>query len=135
MNAQLVKIRLRLPFAAVHVNSGEVIIDLHADQLAEALGRLSHLDEPVPASRLTADQLADLVILSSISDRRIEACANLLRSEIDETDGAEWEPAAVEAIARAAESVCQVAAMNPGLHEAAVHRMRRASGLALGGAA
>jgi len=132
MNAQLVKIRLRLPFAAVHVDSGEVIIDLHADQLADALENLSDLSGP---HGQTADQLADLVILSSISDRRIEAFANLLRSSIDETDGAEWEPAAVEAITHAAEMVCQVASMNPGLHEAAVHRMRRASGLALGGAA
>ena len=132
MNGQLVKIRLRLPFAAVHVNTGEVIIDLHADQLAEALGNLSDLSGP---HGKTADQLADLVILSSISDRRIEACATLLRSVIDETDGAEWEPAAVEAITHAAEKVCQVAGINPGLHEAAVHRMRRASGLALGGAA
>lgn len=55
--------------------------------------------------------------------------------DVNETDGAEWEPAAVEAITHAAEKVCQVAGMNPGLHEAAVHRMRRASGLALGGAA
>lgn len=131
MNAQLVKIRLRLPFAAVHVNSGEVIIDLHADQLAEALGNLSDLS----LHGKTANELADLVILSSISDRRIEACANLLHSSIDETDGAEWEPAAVEAITHAAEKVCQIAGMNPGLHEAAVHRMRRASGFALGGAA
>ena len=132
MNAQLVKIRLRLPFAAVHINSGEVIIDLHADQLADALGNLSDLSGP---HGKTADELADLVILSSVSDRRIVACANLLRSEIDETDGAEWETAAVEAITHAAESVCKVAGMNPWLHEAAVHRMRRASGLALGGAA
>lgn len=132
MNAQLIKIRLRLPFAAVHVNSGEVIIDLHADQLADALGNISDLSGP---HRKTSDELADLVILSSISDRRIEACANLLRSSIDETDGAEWEPAAVEAITLAAETVCQVAGLNPGLHEAAVHRMRRASGIALGGAA
>ena len=130
MNAQLVKIRLRLPFAAVHVNNGEVIIDLHADQLAEALGRMSDIGDVVP-HRKTADELADLVILSSISDRRIEACATLLRTSIDETDGAEWEPAAVEAITHAAESVCQVAGLNPGLHEAAVHRMRRASGLVL----
>ena len=132
MNAQLVKIRLRLPFAAVHVNSGEVVIDLYADQLADALGNLSDLSGP---HGMTADQLADLVILSSISDRRIEACANLLRSEIDETDGGGWDPAAVEAITHAAESVCQVAALNPGLHEAAVHRMCCASGLALGCAA
>ncbi|MFA5266160.1 MAG: hypothetical protein WC378_20240 [Opitutaceae bacterium] len=132
MNAQLVKIRLRLPFAAVHINSGEVEVELYADQLAEALGNLSDLSGP---HGKTADELADLVILSSISNRRIEACANLLRVSIDETDGAEWEPAAVEAIARAAEKVCQVAGINPGLHEAAVHRMRRASGLALGGAA
>ena len=132
MNAQLVKVRLRLPFADVHVNGGEVIIDLYADQLAEALGNLSDVSGP---HGKTADELADLVILSSISDRRIEACADLLHSSIDETDGAEWEPAAVEAITHAAEKVCQVAGMNPGLHEAAVHRMRRASGLALGGAA
>ena len=132
MNAQLVKIRLRLPFAAVHANSGEVIIDLHADQLADALGNLSDLSGP---HGKTADEILDAVVLASISDHRIEACANLLRVSIDETDSAEWEPAAVEAITHAAEKVCQVAGMNPGLHEAAVHRMRRASGLALGGAA
>lgn len=132
MNAQLVKIRLRLPFAEVHVSSGEAIIDIYADQLADALGSLSDLSGP---HGQTAEQLADLVILSSISDRRIEACANLLRSSIDENDGSDWEPAAVEAITHAAEMVCQVAAMDPGLHEEAVHRMRRASGLALGGAA
>ena len=128
------KVKIRLPFEYIHVNSGEVEIELYADQLAGALGRMSDIGDIVP-HRKTSDEILDAVVLASISDRRIEACANLLRSSIDETDGAEWEPAAVEAITHAAEKVCQVAGMNPGLHEAAVHRMRRASGLALGGAA
>lgn len=133
MNAQLVKVKIRLPLGQMHANSGEVEVELFADQLADALGRLSHLDQPVPASRLTSEQLEDLVIFAGITDRRIEACAALLETMISENDGGSWEPSAIEAITHAAEVVCQVANVNPGFAEAAVDRMRRASELALGG--